>query len=83
MPRAVGAQARLHRLGLARECCAFLAVEDDLDFGGDDRHGKGGPIPLQRIPFEQLPPLDRALRAAIAELGYPDCDDYHTPTRQE
>ena len=25
------------------------------------------------------PPLDRALRAAIAELGYPTCDDYHAP----
>ena len=56
---------------------AFLRVEDDLDYGGDGLHGKGGPIPLSRTPFEELSPLDRALRAAMAELGYPVCDDYH------
>jgi choline dehydrogenase-like flavoprotein len=56
---------------------AFLRVEDDLDHGGDGRHGAGGPIPLSRTPFDVLPPLDRALRAAITDLGYPVCDDYH------
>ena len=57
----------------------FLMVEDDADYGGDDAHGKGGPIPLQRVPFDALPPLDRALRAAMTDLGYPECDDYHEP----
>ena len=38
---------------------AFLRVEDDLDYGGDGLHGKGGPIPLSRLPFDALPPLDR------------------------
>jgi len=56
---------------------AFLRVEDDLDYGGDGRHGKGGPIPLSRQPFDQPPPLDRAIGVALAELGYPRCDDYH------
>jgi 5-(hydroxymethyl)furfural/furfural oxidase len=56
---------------------AFLAVEDDLDYGGDGRHGKGGPIPLSRVAPDALPPLSRALRAAMTGLGYPDCDDYH------
>jgi choline dehydrogenase-like flavoprotein len=56
---------------------AFLRVEDDLDYGGDDLHGRGGPIPLARVPLEELAPLDRALRAAMAGLGYPVCDDYH------
>jgi len=56
---------------------AFLRVEDDLEYGGDGVHGKGGRIPLSRTPFEELSPLDRALRAAMAELGYPVCDDYH------
>jgi 5-(hydroxymethyl)furfural/furfural oxidase len=56
---------------------AFVRVEDDLDYGGDGMHGKGGPIPLSRRPLDEEPPLDRALRAAMAELGYPACDDYH------
>ena len=56
---------------------AFLRVEDDLDYGGDGLHGKGGPIPLARVPLGDVSPLDRALRAAMAELGYPVCDDYH------
>jgi 5-(hydroxymethyl)furfural/furfural oxidase len=56
---------------------AFLRVEDDLDYGGDGQHGRGGPIPLSRSPFAALPPLDVALRASLVELGYPVCDDYH------
>jgi 5-(hydroxymethyl)furfural/furfural oxidase len=56
---------------------AFVRVEDDLDYGGDATHGKGGPIPLSRLPFDALPPLDRALRTAMVDLGYPVCDDYH------
>ena len=58
---------------------AFLHVEDDRDFGGDGRHGRGGPIPLARTPLDKLPPLDRALRDALAQLGYPACDDLHAP----
>src|SRR6185503_2184140 len=56
---------------------AFMRVEDDLDYGGDGRHGKGGPIPLSRVPVGDLSPLDRALRVSMAELGYPAGDDYH------
>jgi choline dehydrogenase-like flavoprotein len=56
---------------------AFLTVEDDVDYGGDGLHGRGGAIPLSRPPFEALAPLDVAMRAAMTELGYPTCDDYH------
>jgi choline dehydrogenase-like flavoprotein len=56
---------------------AFLRVEDDLDYGGDGLHGKGGPLPLSRVPVAELAPLDRAMGAALADLGYPHCDDYH------
>ncbi|HTN79646.1 MAG TPA: GMC oxidoreductase [Acidimicrobiales bacterium] len=58
---------------------AFLLVEDDADFGGDGQHGKGGPIPLWRLPESELPPLDLALRAAMSALDYPTADDCHAP----
>jgi choline dehydrogenase-like flavoprotein len=58
---------------------AFRAAEDDADYGGDDLHGRGGPIPLTRLPAERRTLLDRALRVAAGELGYPSCDDYHAP----
>jgi choline dehydrogenase-like flavoprotein len=57
---------------------AFLRVEDDVDYGGDGWHGKGGPIPLVRGALDP-PPLTRALRTALTDLGYPTCDDYHAP----
>ena len=65
--------------GWAEMLPAFCAVEDDADYGGDDRHGVGGPIPLTRLPPEQCSPLDRALRRAATDLGYPSCDDCHAP----
>jgi 5-(hydroxymethyl)furfural/furfural oxidase len=58
---------------------AFLRVEDDLDYGGDGLHGRGGPIPLSRLPLASMPPLDTALRRAMVALGYPIADDYHAP----
>ncbi len=57
----------------------FLQVEDDLDYGGDGLHGRGGPIPLSRIPPDRLGLLDDALRTALADLGHPIEDDYHAP----
>jgi choline dehydrogenase-like flavoprotein len=57
---------------------AFLQVEDDLDYGGDDLHGRGGPLPLSRVPLADLAPLDQAMRTAMEGLGYPVCDDYHS-----
>jgi 5-(hydroxymethyl)furfural/furfural oxidase len=56
---------------------AFVRVEDDVDYGGDGRHGQGGPLPLSRPPGSAMAPLDRAMRAAAMSLGYPTCDDYH------
>jgi choline dehydrogenase-like flavoprotein len=58
---------------------AFLRVEDDVDYGGDRLHGRGGPIPLSRVPEASRAPFDRAMRAAIAGLGHPEADDYHAP----
>jgi choline dehydrogenase-like flavoprotein len=56
---------------------AFLGVEDDVDYGGDAMHGRGGPIPLRRVPFDELPPFDLAVRAALMDFGFPENDDYH------
>lgn len=47
--------------GWAEMFDAFLCIEDDLDYGGDGLHGKGGPILLARVPLDKLSPLDRAL----------------------
>ena len=55
---------------------AFLRVEDDLDYGGDGRHG-GGPIPLSRRPFDQPPPLDRAIGSRWPTSATRGRDDYH------
>jgi 5-(hydroxymethyl)furfural/furfural oxidase len=57
---------------------AFLAVEDDADYGGDGAHGRGGPIPLCRQDLTAHP-FDAAMREAMTSLGYPVCDDYHAP----
>jgi choline dehydrogenase-like flavoprotein len=54
-------------------------VEDDADFGGDDLHGTGGPLPLWRAPEARWSSLERALRTATADLGYPWCPDQHAP----
>jgi 5-(hydroxymethyl)furfural/furfural oxidase len=57
----------------------FVAVEDDADFGGDGVHGRGGPIPLIRVPPEDWAPLDMAVRTAALDCGYPVGDDCHAP----
>ena len=57
----------------------FLRAEDDLDYGGDALHGRGGPVPLARQPVDAMSPLDRAVVLALTDLGHPTCDDYHRP----
>ena len=54
-----------------------IALEDDADFGGEEGHGTGGPIPIARPPEAEWGPIDRALRDAALDLGYPWCADYH------
>ncbi|HEX2785986.1 MAG TPA: GMC oxidoreductase [Ilumatobacteraceae bacterium] len=63
--------------GWAEMLETFLAAEDDLDYGGDGLHGRGGPIPLSRSPFEGRAPFDFSMISAMTELGYGACDDYH------
>src|SRR5205823_3325840 len=56
-----------------------LTTEDDVDFGGDGLHGRGGPLPLARVPPLARSGLDRAIRTAAGDLGYPTSEDYHAP----
>jgi 5-(hydroxymethyl)furfural/furfural oxidase len=59
---------------------AFTRLEDDLDFGDEPYHGRGGPIPIYRAPLERWGPVDRALREAALDLGYPWDPDLNAPT---
>jgi choline dehydrogenase len=53
----------------------FSAMEDDPEAPFPDHHGKGGPIPVYRAPVESLGPVDRAVREAALDLGYPWHED--------
>jgi choline dehydrogenase len=57
----------------------FCKLEDDLDFGDEPYHGRGGPIPIYRAPKERWGPADAALAAAAEALGYGWCDDHNAP----
>ena len=55
----------------------FVALEDDADFGGDEGHGAGGPLPLTRLLRDPRSPFDMAVTEAAIALGYPTTLDYH------
>jgi choline dehydrogenase len=58
---------------------AFNRLEDDLDFGDQPYHGRGGPIPVYRPPLDTWPPFHLALRDAALALGYGWADDHNAP----
>jgi choline dehydrogenase len=58
---------------------AFKRLEDDLDFGDRPYHGRGGPIPIFRMPQDQWGAVDRALRDAALDLGYGWAEDHNAP----
>jgi choline dehydrogenase len=58
---------------------AFIRLEDELDFGDAAYHGRGGPIPVERLPIERWGAVDRALQRAALDLGYPWADDHNAP----
>lgn len=57
--------------GWARAGCAgwawtevlpsFIRLEDDLDFGDQPYHGRGGPLPIERTPIENWGAVAKAL----------------------
>ena len=52
----------------------FKKLEDDADFGGSALHGKGGPLPVQRMRREEWCGYTNAVAKALekAQLGYLD-----------
>jgi choline dehydrogenase len=58
---------------------AFKRLERDLDRGGDEFHGRDGPLPLRRHPPEEWVAWQAAFVAGCRELGYPDCPDTNAP----
>lgn len=57
----------------------FIRLEDDLNFGEPAYHGRGGPIPIYRIPLEEWGPVDQALRRAALDFGHGWSEDCHAP----
>ncbi len=52
----------------------FRKLEDDADFGGSELHGKGGPVPVQRMPSAEWCGYTKAVAQALekAQLRYLD-----------
>ena len=57
----------------------FVRMEDDHNFGDAPYHGRGGPVPLCRVPLAEWGAVDLALRDAALESGYGWAEDYHVP----
>jgi choline dehydrogenase-like flavoprotein len=57
----------------------FSMIEDDLEFGDTPGHGRGGPLPVYRAPFDKWGPIDRGLRDAALASGYPWSADLNGP----
>lgn len=57
----------------------FRALEDDLDFGDRDVHGRGGPVPVRRWRPEELTEVQQEFRDACLGAGHPWVDDHNHP----
>jgi 5-(hydroxymethyl)furfural/furfural oxidase len=57
----------------------FNKLETDLDYPDKPYHGDSGPVPVYRAPVEKQGNVDRALRTAALDLGYPEDPDHNAP----
>lgn len=57
----------------------FMALENDLDFGGVF-HGHDGPIPIRRWRPEELTPVQQSFLDGVLAAGYPYTEDHNSPT---
>ncbi|HVV75665.1 MAG TPA: GMC family oxidoreductase N-terminal domain-containing protein [Mycobacteriales bacterium] len=55
------------------------AMENDLDFGGEDYHGTDGPTPIIRPKREEFTAAERAVDELTERLGHPWCPDHNAP----
>jgi choline dehydrogenase len=56
----------------------FCHLERDADCV-DAWHGRRGPLPIQRAPYADLPPVQRAFLEACTAAGYPAVADHNAP----
>jgi len=57
----------------------FLALENDLDYGGEF-HSQGGPVPIRRWRPEELTPAQQSFYDSCLAFGFPQVDDHNHPT---
>ena len=53
----------------------FIAIENDINFGGSPIHGQDGPIVVQRYRPQSWAPVNRAMYDACLELGVREAPD--------
>ncbi|MEU3370417.1 GMC family oxidoreductase N-terminal domain-containing protein [Streptomyces sp. NPDC006660] len=57
----------------------FRALEDDLDFGDRDIHGRGGPVPVRRWRPQELTEVQQAFLDVCLAAGHPWAEDHNDP----
>ncbi|MFD0413452.1 GMC family oxidoreductase [Streptomyces sp. NPDC127108] len=57
----------------------FARLEDDERFGDEPYHGRGGPIPVHRMPQEKWGGVDKALAQTCCAAGYCWTEDVNAP----
>ncbi|MEX2457600.1 MAG: GMC family oxidoreductase [Actinomycetota bacterium] len=58
---------------------ALCRLEDDVEFGHEPYHGRGGPIRIARTDLRAAAPATRAAFEACLEAGYADAPDQNAP----
>lgn len=58
---------------------SFRAIENDIEFGDEDYHGRGGPLTLSRLPEKLWGSTDIALRETAEHLGHAWAADMNAP----
>ncbi|EQD83425.1 glucose-methanol-choline oxidoreductase [Saccharopolyspora erythraea D] len=57
----------------------FCRAEDDEEFGDASYHGRGGPTPIHRMPWEDWGSVDTALCTAALSAGHAWAEDVNAP----
>jgi choline dehydrogenase-like flavoprotein len=57
----------------------FIRLEDDIDFGGEAYHGRGGPTPVVRRPESAWGSMDELLATAALDAGHASAPDHNAP----